>query len=493
MLDCGATNGGGTSIAKAVDHPDADTLTAYSERVLGSGERTQVLRHLAICGECREIVLLALPEAEAAAKAPVALPVARGWRALFTPRLGLAASALAAALVVGLIVESTRKPAPNAQKTLQAPNVNSTAGTGDVANQVAPPTASPIAGSIPSLSANPALPESKESNTAAALPDARAAIRSQANLAPNVTPAARSREATEVYDLRSTASTVATASPASITGVVSGERRDYLNAALFTGASTFDGSGTGNGSGIAKKELPIAPAPRAGSAWNSIPSAQIPDFTQLSSVPATARHTFVPPHSPERRFVGFMFSPAQKLFQRQLPLSSRMLALNNTMGGNGQLNPTKDRSQSVELKAAPTGRTEADLADSPAFSERARSKPFASGSDTEYGSGSSSWKVAGGRLFKKGEAGSWIEAYSAESIEFATFTAHGTDVWAGGHDAALIHSNDGGTTWERITLGSAASGIIVKIEAKGPNVQVVSSSGQSWTSVDGGKTWTRED
>ena len=506
MLDCGTTNGDGTSIARAVGHPDADTLTAYAERVLGPGERSQVLHHLAICGECREIVLLALPEAEAEAKAkaPVTVPVARGWRVLFTPRprgwrvlftprLGLAASILAAALVVGLIVESPWKPAGTAQKTVQAPNANLTPGTGDVATQFPPPTTSPIAESIPSLSANPALPETKDSKAAAALPDARAASRAQANLASSFTPAAPRRQTPEVYDLRSAASPVTTTPPAGIAGVVTGERRDYLNAALFTGASAFDDSGAGNGSGVAKKELPTAPPSRAAGAWNSIPPAQIPDFTRLSSVPGTTRQTFVPPRSQGRGFVGSIFSPAQKLFQRQPPLSSRMLAFNNTMGGNDQLNPTKDRSRSVELMAAPSGRGEADLADSPAFSERARSKPLATGSDAAYGSGSASWKVTGGRLFKKGEAGSWIEAYPGESIEFSTLTAHGIDVWAGGHDAALIHSNDGGATWERITLGSAASGTIIKIEAKGLNVQVGSSSGQSWTSVDGGKTWARQD
>lgn len=492
-LDCGTMNGDGASNTGEGVHPDSDTLTAYVERVLGSGERTQVLRHLAICGECREIVVLALPEAEASTKVPAAVFVARGWRALLNPRLGLAASALAAALVMALIVESPRKPARSAQKAVQTPSSNLAPGTDNFSNQNPPPAASPIAQSIPSLSANPGLPESKESKARASLPNTRAAIRPQANQASSSTPAAPNRQRPEIYDLRSTASAVTTTPSPGIAGVVTGERRDYLNAALFAGGSTFDGSDAGNGSGVAKNELPIAP-PRTASAWNAIPPAQIHDFTQLSSVPGAARHTFVPPRPPGRSFVGrLMVSPAQRLFPKQPPLSARMLAFNNTMGPNGQLNPTKDKSQSVELMAAPARGPEADLADSPAFSERARSKPVASGSDADSGAGSSSWKLAGGRLFKKGESGSWIEAYTAQSIEFSTVAPHGSDVWAGGHDAALIHSNDGGATWERITLGSAASGTIVKIEAKGVNVQVVSSSGQSWTSVDGGKTWTRED
>ncbi len=50
--------------ATPASHPDADTLTAFSERLLPEAERAGVLNHLAHCGECREIVALALPETE---------------------------------------------------------------------------------------------------------------------------------------------------------------------------------------------------------------------------------------------------------------------------------------------------------------------------------------------------------------------------------------------------------------------------------------------
>ena len=67
----------------AVDHPDADVLTAFAERALPEAERTTVLGHLASCGECREIVALALSPVESAAM-PVALSRSRRftWPAL---------------------------------------------------------------------------------------------------------------------------------------------------------------------------------------------------------------------------------------------------------------------------------------------------------------------------------------------------------------------------------------------------------------------------
>jgi len=47
-----------------LQHPDADTLTAFAERSVSSAQREVVMEHLAACGECREIVALALPSTE---------------------------------------------------------------------------------------------------------------------------------------------------------------------------------------------------------------------------------------------------------------------------------------------------------------------------------------------------------------------------------------------------------------------------------------------
>jgi hypothetical protein len=54
-------------------HPDADLLTAFAEKALSATERDGVLEHLALCGDCREVVALALPAADI-----VAAPIADG-------------------------------------------------------------------------------------------------------------------------------------------------------------------------------------------------------------------------------------------------------------------------------------------------------------------------------------------------------------------------------------------------------------------------------
>jgi hypothetical protein len=47
-------------------HPDVDLLSAFAEQALSATEREGVLQHLALCGDCREVVALALPAADVA-------------------------------------------------------------------------------------------------------------------------------------------------------------------------------------------------------------------------------------------------------------------------------------------------------------------------------------------------------------------------------------------------------------------------------------------
>jgi len=58
--------------APAQAHPNADVLTAFAEQALAASERDGVLEHLARCGDCRELIALALPPAEIVA-APIAI------------------------------------------------------------------------------------------------------------------------------------------------------------------------------------------------------------------------------------------------------------------------------------------------------------------------------------------------------------------------------------------------------------------------------------
>jgi photosystem II stability/assembly factor-like uncharacterized protein len=74
-------------------HPDPDLLAAFTEKSLNDPERVQVLQHLAVCADCRDIVSLAMPQLES-----TATPGAERSRWLTWPMLRW--GALAACVVV---------------------------------------------------------------------------------------------------------------------------------------------------------------------------------------------------------------------------------------------------------------------------------------------------------------------------------------------------------------------------------------------------------
>ena len=97
-------------------HPDADLLTAFTEQTLPATEREGLLDHLSLCGDCRDVIALALPAAEIPAKTNTSqatrLPAktALGWlSALTTPSLRWAALAGAAAIIVAVLVARSGK------------------------------------------------------------------------------------------------------------------------------------------------------------------------------------------------------------------------------------------------------------------------------------------------------------------------------------------------------------------------------------------------
>jgi len=130
-------------------HPEADVLAGFAEQALSAAERQDVLEHLAVCGDCREVVMLALPVTESLAapveyeakvgQAPV--PVAARWGRFAWGNLRWAA--LAAGVAVAILVARPgleRWVKPNAPPT--------TAASQTAAPKVAPaPTAQLVSGS----------------------------------------------------------------------------------------------------------------------------------------------------------------------------------------------------------------------------------------------------------------------------------------------------------------------------------------------------------
>jgi len=163
-------------------HPEADVLAAFAEQALSPAERENVLGHLALCADCRDAVLLALPAEELAAAAPVQAEVAearteaardpvsagpsRSWFSWADFRFSnLRWAALAAGVAVALFVLHAglghlgRPSSPATVASRTAASAGSAAPTAQVASEQAPQKALEAKSS---KTASPEIPSRRE-------------------------------------------------------------------------------------------------------------------------------------------------------------------------------------------------------------------------------------------------------------------------------------------------------------------------------------------
>ncbi len=131
-------------------HPDAETLSAFAERVLANQEHEEISAHLAICEMCRQVVFLA--QEAATQEELAALSVGKAgttrkswfwnWRFLWAP-----AAAMAMALMLALYVHLNRttKEMEMAKATQQASPLAMTGNGADASH----PTEVPPAAGVP--------------------------------------------------------------------------------------------------------------------------------------------------------------------------------------------------------------------------------------------------------------------------------------------------------------------------------------------------------
>lgn len=478
-------------------HPDTDLLTAYAEKSLPNAERAQVMDHLSRCGACRDVVfLMTEPAAE---EAPVISLVPAKRRIWFlTPQFGMVAAMCAMALGIGAIVrmqtsptgvtqnarlEQTKEQPKEPSKTQPQteakaePKVAAPAGSRSAANESAgngavnqTPAAQAEKGSAKSKDAEAARSADSISGPAGTTP---AGVAVGGNLASAAPAASRNAPSTLANDKKADAATGRKPGAAP-------SRHDYVNLQLFASDASYQ-SGT---------DLPAAPS--------------APTVTSLTQATIMAREQ----HS------GFADLRRDMEVQNQGTLTLyRSGAGRQTGGFIGRIADLGKRAAGKTLgPAIPLEATRSfamatpppvnGLDDSDALSAKPRAKSETLGESTAFSvnglrsgvygdTANPQWKVEKGKLLKL-EAGSvYTEAAGGTDMEFSVVTANGSDVWAGGRRAALMHSADNGATWDKISLGEAASGTVVNIAASGANVVVKTSSNQTWSTQDGGKSWNK--
>jgi len=107
------------------------------------------------------------------------------------------------------------------------------------------------------------------------------------------------------------------------------------------------------------------------------------------------------------------------------------------------------------------------------------------------------WRIsADGHLERSTSPGEWTQALSDQPVSFRTVAVIGSQVWAGGSDGALFHSSDAGEHWTQVALiadGQPERGAVQSIRFDTPSQgRVITEAGATWSTTDGGKTWTRQ-
>jgi Putative zinc-finger len=416
-------------------HPDADVLTAFAEQALSTSERENVLEHLARCGDCREVLALALPPAAIGA-APIgvetdadrATPARAGMPA--PHKLNFAWPLLAwptlrwAALAAGVVVAAAVLLVHPGKLNQVAPSANRAAVPVASGPQVATSPATSIATS-PAASAPVATPST---NQLAAL--------------------AKTEETQPTPELRASKKLTAGHAvmprhPAEHGMLLAGNKKDSSQA----------------------DQAPTAPSAGAVNETGANETVEVSGATVAVETESSALKAMAQNEAPVVRA-----KPAPQ-----------------GIGGNGL--------QKAEAPAGPgTAMLQTRNAMSTSATKPSTAKLASSASPTL--AHNATWAITAGVLERSLDSGqSWQETLRADH-PLLCYANLGQDIWAGGQAGTIFHSADSGVTWLQVRPSIKAlplSSDITHIDVRGPAEVVISTSNHEvWSSADGGKTWEKK-
>jgi hypothetical protein len=414
-------------------HPDADVLTAFAEQTLLPTERETMVRHLAHCGECREVVALSLPAVEA-----VAQPVASGERVgrassgragggsgtLFAwPNLRWAALAAGVVVVASVVMLRPGKEDKPAVAVLEK-QVASAPATTDTAAKSAPPGGESDELRSRAFVIEPSGPKSVK-------PDR----------------VARAEKLTLRRDQQSAPARTEPQSAPAVSGAVTDNK---LAGARETG----------------QFGLKISPAP----ATETHPGG----VTEQVQVEASAQQAQV---STEAANI------AQPALQQ------------DTLLARGEAPAPVSKAKAAAANEESAKKAQAGAKETKSVFTYSVSGKALSGQKMLSKDAAARWSLSQGLLRHSLDGVSWQTALQLDH-PLLSFGALGNDVWAGGQAGTLFHSGDNGTTWTQVrpsTKSESLNADIVAIEVRSA-VEVVLSTrnNESWTTADGGKTWEKK-
>ncbi|MFI5113680.1 MAG: YCF48-related protein [Terriglobales bacterium] len=466
------------------EHPEPDVLAAFAEQALPPAEREGVLEHLALCGDCREVVAVSLPPSEAAesptvenveemaALAPMPAGTSRareakkeqGW---FTwPRLTWAA------LAAGVVVASVLLLRPGKPEGPEMAKVNERAES-KVAEKKAPSALAP----------NAVQPSSQP----AAVPT-------------KIQPSGGQFLAKESPANRTVApEPLANSEVSSAERQVAAERKfphDFFKKSGVARASVPSALATDSQSvlhGLANAK-PMQPEQYALDRADALKNdkAMVAKSTGAIGGPAVA-----PPAANGALFgranETVEVSTATPVIQTTQAAPANVIAENKpSMAAPAvtKAKPALQKNEQVEVTGASVAAEES------AITASVSEAPLNGRNVAQLAVMGPNWRVEGGALKRSWDNGStWQEILGAKH-RLICYAARGAEIWAGGKAGALFHSADGGANWTPVNAsadGRLLSADVTRIEARSTTEVVLStSSGESWATLDGGKSWVKK-
>jgi Photosynthesis system II assembly factor YCF48 len=425
------------------EHPDPDVLTAFAESSLSQRERADVLEHLSRCGECREVLALALPASEPIqvvsekrSTSWVAWPTMR-WAFASAGFLALALfgflqyrhhneSTIIAKKAAGAAVVARNEEVPQVEQEYRKSKEEQTSQSGDMVKRKA--------------SANLEI----DKHAAAPAPDAGLAKAfSNPTMAGPLAHGPR-----QIYQQQQSGNVQQV--PASVAAFNAPEMKQAVSA----------GKAADLPLAISKESVQLQAQP-AKPGMNSQALDSVVARNQVSSEPG-ASDTEV---SRAKSAPAPAAPPAQSLYNAR---SLQILAAAPSWTINaGRLQRSFDRGatwQDVNVISSSDAAGSLELA----ATDRKALKDSVKRNTKDLGN----------------------------PLVFRAVAANGPDVWAGGAGGALYHSLDAGAHWSRVLPSSSnesLTGDILRLEFRDPqNGTIATSTGEVWSTGDNGQTWQRQ-
>ncbi len=439
-------------------HPDADLLTAFAEQSLPSREREQVMQHLSVCPDCREVLAMSAPEAPLAGVSP---EPSRSWLSGRMLRwVSLAAAAVVVA-AVGLSFQTLRSRSasyPVNGRVAAAPEADKdTLAHKNDQIEAAPAANAP--GSKPASPPNPATREEAGERDRLKLAEPRNAPAEKTKIAA-LESAGVAAKKQEPFNFK-TAPGIPPQVSASKVAVSTEptERLEDKDAKQAAATSHYS------------LPSPAPPPARAGTVLGTQQQAAASQVEQSQSQ-NQLRQTVVPSGTPrddaqvQSRTASSGASQNQVFDQTQASPGSNQTVDVTAAAGAAQVN-----TETVQVAPA----------------QRALRKEIRD----------VIWAVSNkGAVQMSRDGQSWRNVKIDRNATFRALAADKQNVWVGGNGGVLYHSVDAGAHWTRVTPavdGVSLSQDVVHIDlADEQHVSLNTAAHEVWSTADGGQTWTRK-